>query len=79
MYQQHAVACHPHCNHSPFSSCHSSLETGTFFGSLLTIPVICLGLANAMNLATAFVIDTFYGHQFMKKLLAWDSVVVGEF
>ena len=31
-----------------------------------------------MNLATAFVIDTFYGQKFMKKLIAWDSVIVGE-
>ena len=31
-----------------------------------------------MNLATAFVIDTFNGQKFMKQLLAWDSVIVGE-
>ena len=51
---------------------------GTFFGSILTLPVICLGLANAMNLATAFVIDTYNGQIFMKKLLRFDSVLVGE-
>jgi hypothetical protein len=61
--------------HSGFGEA-SDFSFSLFFGTLLSIPVLLFGMANAMTIALTFVVDTFNGQKFMKTMVAWDSVLV---
>ena len=49
---------------------------GGFFGTILATPLLVLGMANAMTIAIAFVMDTFNGQRFMKTFYKWSSVLI---
>jgi len=47
-----------------------------FFGTLLAVPLMLFGLANAMVLALAFTIDCCRGQTFLKSIISYDNVMV---
>jgi len=51
------------------------LHPFTALGTFLSLPVFCVSLANAMNVAFTFVGDTWNGHHLTMTIIAWQSVL----
>lgn len=58
------------------TSQHSEIHYWAFTVTILSLPVFCYGVANAMAIAQAFIIETWEGNPILKTTQAEDSIII---